>query len=382
MVDLPARRHTPPVTALERAAGVPLWTDEGAPAPHHHHFWGAAAVELASMASHPSAAAGRLVHPGPWVDHDGGRRRAIRLVRSLRAWQNAGSFEFRYLWRHEAGRFHLRLLLIARALGARRETARAWAEEMLRNATTCFPAGSTFVPSAPPTCHYADGWAEIERAEEVREPASSVPPGVASYYYLLHPLGGSGRAWPTLASALATAERPGCLSIVVMPTVMTFTERAAVDHVCSAARTLSAPWLTYDFFGNPTMMPADAAAADVHRAWSHLTDRTGVLARIGLATVDNDLPRLASLVGALLVDGADEVNDGRAGDFKVVLDLSDDEVAQTTEWGLVVPRRRHPVWSLPAAEAPVSLTRMPYFFSEQEAGGLLVMPALPGAPPS
>jgi DNA helicase HerA-like ATPase len=377
-LNLPAERWAEQIGALEWPSEPPLWTGDGRLLEAPGHFWGAAAVELVAA---PTLRDGEL----PTAAASEHRQLASRIVRSLRPWQNAGSFELRYVWGDPRIAGRLRVLLIGRALGRQLESARTWAAQMLENVTALFPAGYEFGPVQTALPDMIEAWAEIERVEEARLPGPFVPPGVASYYYLVHPLGGSGAAWPGLPRVLADVARPGFLSIALVPTIMTDLERAAIDRICTLARHLSEPQPGYDFFGNQTTTPADAAARDLYAAWQHFPERTGVLARIGVATSRVDLARVASLVGSVIVDGAEELAAEAPTNFKIVADLTDYEAFQATALGLVFPRSRHEVWKLPENQAPISVERMPYFFSELEAGGLLVLPVpdeqgLPGMP--
>ncbi len=306
------------------------------------------------------------------------RQLAGLIARALRAWQNVGSLELRYAWGGSNIDRPLRLFLIGRALGQRAESARAWADQMLRNVAGLFPAGYDFGPIQGHLPVDVQAWVEIERAEEVRSPGQFVPRDIASYYYLLHPLGGSGAGWPSLPRALAANDRPGFLSITLFPTTMTDSERAAIDHISSIARYLSEPQSGYDFFGHQTNTPADAAARDLHRAWQTFSGRDGLLARIGVSAPRDHVNGIASTVGSILVDDADRTAEQLPGKFKVITDLTEYEAFETATTGVVLPRSRHPVWSLPDTEAPLSVGRMVNFFSEEEAGGLLLLPVPDG----
>ncbi len=155
-------------------------------------FWGAAAIEMISApASDPGADMTRAALEQ--------RQVAERVVRGLRGWENHGSLELRYIWGQRGGSERLRLLLIARAVGRQIDTARAWAAQMLQNTAALFPAGYAFGAVQSDLPHEIAAWAEIERTEEIRQPGPFVPPGSVGYYYLIHPLGGSGHGWPSLA---------------------------------------------------------------------------------------------------------------------------------------------------------------------------------------
>ncbi|MGX7681579.1 ATP-binding protein [Jatrophihabitans sp. DSM 45814] len=360
-----AGRRAGPIAALEWASDPPIWTGDGRFLEAPDYYWGAAAVELLAA---PRLEAGQQAS----LNGHEHRQLAARIVRSLQAWQNAGSLELRYIWGGTGHR--LRVLIIGRALGSRLETARSWAGQMVENAVALFPPGYEFSSVQSPLPAGIESWVEIERAEETRATGPFVPTDVASYYYLIHPLGGSGSGWPSLANALASIDQPGFLSIVLLPTAMTDLERRAVDHVCSIATHLAAPQQTYDFFGNQIVNPPDAGAQAVLAAWQRFPERMGVLARIGVAAPRHELQRIASLVGSIVTEGTDQSDNPLPAKFSLVNDVSDSEAWQTATLGLVFPRRRHPVWSMSDDQAPITLERMPYFFSEQEAAGLLMLP--------
>lgn len=377
-MNLPAPLHHDSLATLEWATEPPLWVGDGRILDMPGQFWGAAAIELLGAPALSSRA-----DRGETIREQ--RQLAERIVRGLRSWDNLGSLELRYVWGQGGGRDRLRLLLIGRAVGRRIESARAWAGQMLQNAVALFPPGYEFGPLREPMPHDIMAWAEIERTEETRQPGQFVPPGTVGYYYLIHPLGGTGSGWPSLARALASIDEPGFLSVVLVPTSMTDLERQAVDHVCSLASHLAAPQQTYDFFGNQIVNPPDAGAQAVHLAWQRFPERSGVLARIGVAAHPRDLDRIASLVGSVVTDGSDQSGNSLPTKFKTVSELSEFEAWQTATLGLVFPRQRHPVWSLSDEHAPITLERMPYFFSEQEAGGLFMLPipdeqGVPGMP--
>ncbi|MGY1774079.1 ATP-binding protein, partial [Blastococcus sp. SYSU D00813] len=300
------------------------------------------------------------------------RQLAGRIVRSLQPWTNAGSLELRYVWGAPPGR--LRVLVVARAAGRSMDSARQWATHMLQAVADQFPPGYEFGPLTDALPTDITAWAEVQRVEEVRAPGPFVPPGLADYYYLVHPLAGDGSAWPTLPAVLSRASSPGFLSIALVPTVLTDLERQAVDHVVTLTRHLAEPQQGYDFFGNATSTPADGAARDVLAVWQRFTGSQGFLARIGVASTADDVRRIASQVGAVLTESTDAAAGDLPARFALVTDVDHFEAWQTTTMGLVFPRGRHEVWSLPPQQAPVPLERMPHFFSEEEAGGLLVLP--------
>jgi Helicase HerA, central domain len=396
-VGLPASTSVSLPEEWEWGAEPRLWLGDGQLLDAPDSCWGAAAVELTAAAPltggrTPADAAVEL------------RRVAGLVVRSLRAWENAGALELRYVWSGQGGQGvqgsqsgqggqgvqggqggRLRVLLIARAAGRSLASARAWAARMLENVVAFFPEGTAFGPVQAPLPTGVGAWAEVERVEEVRPPGPFVPAETASYYYLVHPLGGSGAGWPGLPGALARASAPGFLSVVLMPTAMTGLEQAAVDHVCTLARYLSEPQQGYDFFGQQRTTPADAAAREVLLAWQRFSTRTGVLARIGISAAPDDLLRLASLTGSVVTDASDRPADELPTRFRTVVVENEFDVYQSACLGFVLPRGTHPVWSLPDGQAPYALERMPYFYGEDEAAALLVLPVpdeqgVPGLP--
>ena len=360
----PAEWYPPVLTSFEWS-DPPLWVGDGQLVNAPGYCWGATAVEL--LAAPGLVADGRVsdITSEYW-------QLAGRIIRSLRPWQNAGGLELRYIWGEPPGR--LRVLLIGRALGATAETARSWASHMLDSVTRQLPAAYQFGPLAASVPEGIDTWVEIERAEETRRPGPFVPPEAASYYYLIHPLTGDGTAWPELPKLLTRAQSPGFLSLALVPTVMTDNERSAIDHINTLARHLAEPQPGYDFFGNQTTTPADASARDVHLAWERYNAQDGVLARIGLAGSSDELPQIAAGVAGILTQQAGRSTGDLINRFKIVSDIGDYESWQTATMGLVIPRGRHQVWSLPDDQAPVPVERMPYFFTEAEAAGLLVLP--------
>lgn len=210
-------------------------------------------------------------------------------------------------------------------------------------------------------------------------------PSVASYYYLLYPLGGDGTGWTDLPRALAANNQPGFLSIALLPTHLTDLEREAVDHVSTIASYLSEPQQEYDYFGNLRIRPGDAGARDVCIAWQQFPERQGVLARIGISASVSDLQRLGSLIGSALTRRVDDGPAQLPSRFKLVPSINEYEAYMTSTLGLIYPRSSHSVWSLPPEQAPVTLERLPYFFNEEEAGGLAVLPVpsedgVPGLP--
>ncbi|RBY74803.1 hypothetical protein DQ239_18595 [Blastococcus sp. TF02-09] len=363
-MSLPAERAAS-IAGLEWPDRPPVWVGDGALLEAPEHSWGAAVAELIAAPGLPESA-------DPAATAREHRQLAGRVVRSLQPWTNAGSLELRYVWGDPVGQ--LRVLLVARAAGRSMDSARQWAGHLLHTVVDQFPAGYQFGPLQRNLPSDIDAWAEIQRVEEVRSPGPFVPPGLADYYYLVHPLGGDGAAWPTLPHVLTRATSPGFLSIALVPTALTERERLAVDHVLTLTRHLSEPQQGYDFFGNATSTPADAAARDVVEAWSRFPGRQGLLARIGIASSPDDVRRLAAQIGAVVTGGSDIVASDTASRFTLVDDVDHFEAWQTSTLGLVLPRGRHPVWHLPPEQAPIALERMPHFFSEEDAGGLLVLP--------
>ena len=352
----------PSLTQLE-LSDPPIWLGDGhtLQAPGYH--WGAAALELTSAPG---------LNPGQSAMDEAlaQRRLSGRLVRTLRPWQNAGGLELRYVW-EPPGR--LRILFIGRALGQSLGSARRWATQLLDTVVGQFPPGYSFGPLSRHLPDGMDDWVEIERAEEVRSPGPFVPPGIADYYYLVHPFVGDGTAWPELPRVLIGLSRPGFLSIALIPTVMTAGERAAVDHVTTLARHLSEPQSGYDFFGDQTTTPADAGARDVELAWQQFNAADGVLARIGVAGSPVDTPQVAATIAGIISARSDRP-DGLPNRHKLVAHLNEWEAWQTVAMGVVLPRARHEVWSRPAEQAPVPLERLPYFFTDDDAAGVLVLP--------
>lgn len=377
-MNLPEKWDDDSIARLEWVTEPQLWIGDGALLEAAGSFWGAAAIELLAAPALNTGDDGTQSAQ----DH---RQLAERIIRGLRSWENAGSLELRYLWGSQNDSGSLRVLLIGRAVGQTLDVAHTKARQMLKNVAAVFPSGYEFGPLRAPLPLDIPAWAEIERTEEIRAPGPFVPPGMVGYYYLIHPLGGSGNGWPSLPKALASLDEPGFLSIVFMPTTMTDLERQAVDHISSLARYLSEPQQTYDFFGNQVTNPGDAGAHAVHLAWQRFPERSGVLARIGIAAHRGELHRIASLIGSIVTEGSDQSANPTPNKFKIVSDLGDFEAFQTSTLGLVFPRNSHEVWSRPVREAPISVERMPYFFSEAEAGGLLVLPVpddqgVPGIP--
>jgi hypothetical protein len=355
-----------------------LWIGDGKLLDAPGCAWGAAVVELLTAPALDSGQdAARVAQ-----EH---RQLAERIIRGLRSWENAGSLELRYIWGKQSGSDRLRLLLIGRAVGQTLDIAHTKAQQMLQNVGALVPPGYEFGPLQGPLSLDTMAWAEIERTEETRTPGPFVPPGMVDYYYLLHPLGGSGRSWPNLPKALASIDEPGFLSIVLAPTRMTDHERQVIDHISSQARYLAEPQQTCDFFGNQITNPADAGAQAVHFAWQRFPERSGLLARIGIAAHPSQLHRIASLIGSIITEGSDQSANPTPNKFKIVSDISEYDAFQTSTLGVVLPRRSHEVWSMSPEDAPISVERMLYFFSEEEAGGLFVLPVpdeqgVPGVP--
>src|ERR1035438_5775831 len=283
---------------LEWSTTPQLWIGDGGFLQEPGMYWGAAVVELLSAPA---------LCPGETTAESASsyRRLATRLVRTLRIWENRAGLEIRYVWDNTNGQRQVRILLVARALGPDADAGRELAGKILKGITSLFPGGYEFGPTQGYLPNVIPTWAEIERAEEIRAPSPFVPPNLASYYYLIYPLAGDGSGWPSLPRALADARDPGFLSVALLPTRMTDLEREAIDRVCTLAQFLSEPQQDYDYFGNPRTMPADAAARDVLAAWQRFRNHVGVLARVGVAASERDLPRLTSLIGSVISDSAD-----------------------------------------------------------------------------
>lgn len=355
--------HLPALEWLENAQ---LWIGDGAFQDASDLVWGAAALELTE--------APRAVSDKDQADRSLQMRQvATQIVSSLHAWRNAGGLEVRYIWGEQTAGEALRVVLISRAFGRSLFAARSWAASMLQTVTSLFPSGYVFGDVRGPFSAHGGAWIEIERSEEVRSPAPFVSPDLASYYYVIHPLGGSGSAWPKVPAALSRLTSPGFLSIALIPTSLTQNERNAIDQICTLAQHLSRPQSGYDFFGNARETPADYSAGEVYRCWSRFLSNDGVLARIGIATDHASVRSVATLVASSIADG-NVAGDELPRRFKLVSDVQSLEALVTAQTGLVLPRYDAPVWQLPPDQIPVSVERVPYFFSEDEAGGLLVLP--------
>ncbi len=378
MTNLPARTDDPP-SVLGSTETPSIFRDETGELPVEGAYWVSVAAEILSI---PAREQG--IDTASAVDEQ--RRLATHLVRGLRAWHNVGALEFRYIW---GGDPSFRVVLIARGLGRSPEAAHDVAIKLLHNIVSLLPVGyEVGSPRSTLDTHLdldREGWVEVERLEEVRPTAPFVPADIATFYYLPHPMGGSGRGWPRLPAALAKTPRPGFISVTLLPTVLTDVERSAVDHVCSVARHVAEPRQDHDFFGNLRTIPADAAAEDVVRIWGRIDGRAGVLAKIGVCAYHDDLIRLASMVGAIITDGDDDDQRTNGNAFKIVSDLDSFQQFVSAGDGTVLPRYRHEIWHGQYGEPPFVIQRLPYFFTEEEAGGLLMLPVpdeqgVPGMP--
>lgn len=337
-------------------------------------YWGVAALELLcapALDGHETVASVASHH----------RLLAGQIVRSLRSWENCGGLELRYIW-GDGGR--LRLVLVARALGQDLGAARASAAQILSGVTALFPGGYSFGPLSKPMPQDVTSWVEIERAEEERVPGPFVPPQIG-FYYLVYPLGGGGTAWPRLPKLLAELDYPGFFSVALIPTRMTDLERRAIDYVETTMRYYSEPQQNLDYFGKQRTIPGDSGARDVYLSWQQFPERSGLLARIGVGGVQHEVSRLASLIGPVIAEGALGNPEKLPARFKTVTHLSKYDAYVTAPFGLVFSRLSHPVWERPPELAPITLERMRYFFSEEEAGGLFVLPVpdshgVPGMP--
>lgn len=365
-----------PLLATAEFSEPPLWEGDGRSVSAPGYYWGAVVTELlAAPASRPGV--DRSAMASEFVSVAG------RIIRSLRPWHNAGGLELRYVWGDPPGR--LRVLLVGRALGSTLASAHAWARQMLDTVIREFPSDFSFGELTGPISEDIRAWMEIERAEEIRSPGPFVPPALVSYYYLVHPFAGDALAWGQLPSFLVQAPGAGFLSIALIPTVVTENERSAVDHITTLARHLSEPQSGYDYFGNQTMTPADAAAHDVLAAWLRFNSRDGVLVRMGVAGEKAELPHIAAGVASILTQQSPDRSIDLPNSFKLVDGIGEFEAWQTATLGVVLPRGTHAAWSLPEHEAPISVERMPYFFTEEEAARLFALPVpddagVPGIP--
>jgi DNA helicase HerA-like ATPase len=343
-----------------------IWVGDGDYLDAVGSYWGVAALELLSVPALPNGETVASV-----ATHH--RMLAGQLVRSLRSWENRGGLELRYVWGTRGESSRLRLVLVARAVGADLVSARASASQILSGMTGLFPSGYNFGPLTEPMPQDITAWAEIERAEEERVPGPFVPSDI-EYYYLIYPLGGGGTAWPRLPKLLADLQHPGFFSVALIPTRMTEMERQAIDHIGTVMQYLSEPQQGYDYFGNQRTTPGDVGAHDVYLAWQQFPERSGLLARIGVAGAPHEVSRLASLIGPVIAEGAPDQHEKLPTRFKTVTTLNDYDAYVTANFGLVFSRLSHPVWNRPPEQAPITLERMRYFFSEEEAGGLFVLP--------
>jgi len=330
-------------------------------------YWGAAARELVLA---PARKRGQS-------DSDAlSEIRALSslITLSLAPWRNAGSLEVRYLWDGERTQRRVRLVLVARALGNTLQSGRAWADHMLATATSAFPKEWSFGPLRALVSVEPTTWLEIERLQEVRSPGPFVPSNLAAYYYLVHPLAGDGSGWLRLSELLREASTPGFLSIAMMPTALTNVERQAVDRVCTLSQHLSESQQGYDFFGNQRSTPADASARDVLNAWNSFRSPNGFLIRIGVAAPREHIERTTASIAALL-SSAHRLEEGKlAPSYHIVRGLDDWQAFQTVSLGLVCPRYDHAIWKHDSKDAPVTLERLTYFFTEDEASRLFALP--------
>lgn len=355
----------PDASRLPYAATPTLWTGPLDFQPHDEWSWTTLACELL-------AAPVRAEDKRPRDAGAEQRRVATQLVRALRPWNNSGSLELRYLFGD--GR-HLRVVLIARAAAPSEEGSWNAAAGLLQAARSHFPAGYEFGPLVGPLWGSPAAWTEIERAEETREPGPAVPRDVASFYYYAHPLGGTGEAWHRLPELLAGQAAPGHLSIVLAPTELTALERGQIDGICSAGQHFGSAWQDYDYFGNAFQQQPDAAAAELVEVWGRFSGRHGVTARlqVGAASADQ-ADRLAAQIGGMIAEDSDLGAGISANQFKIVNGLPSFMAAFADESGTVERRAQHPVWHMPPDEFPVTLARMPYYYGEEEAGGLFILP--------
>ena len=350
------------MSAFEAGYVPPIVVDAWTSADGSTKAWCAAAIELvtgpAAEGDPPEAVLSSI------------RSRSARILAALRPWENQGTLEYRIVG--GAGSPTLRYIFIARALGASQESARAWAEAMLRTVVGLFPKTYVFAPVGYIANDFRV-WYEIQRAEERREPGPYVDRRIASYYYLVHRLSGDGAGWHAIPSIILNASSQTTLSVCFLPTSLSDGERAAIDHVSTHARYLSEPQPGFDFFGNQQSTPGDAGALDVLSCWNVFPERRGFLIRIGVTSGLGEIDHLASQLASSLSQTAP--NSGIApGRYAVVRDLSEYEAWSTYCLGVPIPRERHPVWALPPEEAPASFHRIPNFHTEEDAAALFALP--------
>lgn len=339
-----------------------FWTNEPFPETIAG-VYGAAVLELTAA---PGAA---------FQDRDRARQEALQtaqqIVRGLSAWRHRGGLEIRYGFGGEDWR--LRIRVIGRAIGATLFAARTAAQQIAEMAVSFFPPGFIFEAGTAAVDSEFDSWVEVERAEEVRQPAPWVSANMASYYYLPYPMSGDASGWSKLPHYLANLKSPGFLSVALLPTALTDFERDAVDHVHSMCAYLAAPRQEHDYFGNPRPVPGDASAADAKRCWEQWPHDGAVLVRVGISASRSEISPIASTVGAIITQDSVVPSPERIAPRFNVVQPTDFDAWQTANLGIVQPRFNHELWSA-SDGAPFSLRRMLYLFSEEDAASLLILP--------
>lgn len=298
------------------------------------------------------------------------RERSARILAALRPWENQGTLEYRIIG--GASNPRLRVVFVARALGKTEDSARKWADAMLRTVVGLFPKTYRFAPASRVVNDFLD-WHEIVRSEECRQPGPYVDPRLASYYYLVHRLSGDASGWRAIPNIILNASSETTLSICFLPTSISDYERAAIDHVSTQARYLSEPQPGYDFFGYSQTTPGDSGARDLLACWDAFPERRGFLIRIGVGSTRAEISHVTSQVASALT----RTNpDGHLlpGRYALIRDLSEYEAWCTYCLGVPIPRERHPVWALPPEEVPASFHRIPNFHSEEDAAALFPLP--------
>lgn len=340
-----------------------IWLGDGLVFAAENACWGVAAAELLGA---PALAHGQTT-ADVCMTH---RALAQQLIGSLRAWENQGALEIRYVWEGDG---RIRVLLFARATGTDMQRARISANQLLTGLLPQFPAGYDFGPVEGRLRRGTLGWCEIQRLEEEREPAPYSPPDLG-YYYMVYPMGGDARAWAQLPRLIAQRTTPGFVSINLIPTRLTDLERRARDHVASRVREAAEGWQDYDYFGQQVTYPGDEAAREVNLCWQSYLSPQGVLARVGVSAPADELASLASQVGALLTDSAATGPEELPRRYELVPVNDEYQAHISAQLGFVLPRYTGSVWRRPEDEAPISLERLPYFFNDSEAAGLFVLP--------
>lgn len=307
---------------------------------------------------------------------------AGQILGSLHAWDNRGSLEIRYAWGTEVQGNRLRVILVGRAAGWTPEQAAFEARLILNSAIGQFPPDYKFAASTSGFAHAPSAWTEIERFEEIRTPSPFAHTGF-NYYYLFHPLGGDSSRWPELPAHLLRKSNPGFLSINIMPTHLSGIERESVDEAKTMMALFAKGRTEPDYFGMQRQIPPDEAASDAYKAWNSVSSTNGFLVRIGIASRIEELPGTVSAIGAMLTATSSQDSGRLPTRFKAVPVENEWDRFQSANLGLISPRYSHEVWKL--ERPPFSLQRQSYFFSLEEAAGLLVLPVpdrqgVPGVP--